>query len=112
LTWLSHLKTAQRTANRLFWLASFSRNRDPSHMLEPARHVPLRPLPWNPSEVSTAIEDAVSDALAHFGGERFWPAHPLDGGVPDGQTSFYFGATGVIWALEYLRRVGATKAPF
>ena len=54
----------------------------------------------------------MSDALAHFDAARFWPAHPLDEGVPDGQTSFYFGATGVIWALEYLHRIGATKARF
>ena len=33
-------------------------------------------------------------------------------GLPDGTASFYFGATGVIWALDYLRRVGATKASF
>jgi Lanthionine synthetase C-like protein len=81
-------------------------------MLEHARHVPLRPLPWNASEVAKAIEEAVSDALAHFNVERFWPAHPLEEGLPDGHTSFYFGATGVIWALEYLRRVGATEAGF
>jgi hypothetical protein len=28
--------------------------------------------------------------------ERFWPAHPLDEGIRDGNTSFYIGATGVI----------------
>jgi hypothetical protein len=81
-------------------------------MLEHARHVPLRPLPWNASEVATAIEEAVSDALVHFEFERFWPAHPLDEGLPDGHTSFYCGATGVIWALEYLGRMGATKTCF
>src|SRR5262249_51787527 len=44
--------------------------------------------------------------------ERFWPAHPLDEGVRDGHTSFYFGAAGVIWGIDYLGRVGATKARF
>jgi hypothetical protein len=77
-------------------------------MLDPARYVPLRSLPWNADEARAAIEDIVSDAQAHFDQEQFWPAHPLDDGASDGHTSFYFGATGVIWALDYLRRLGAT----
>jgi hypothetical protein len=32
--------------------------------------------------------------------------------LEDGHSSIYFGAAGVIWALEHLRRVGATKADF
>jgi hypothetical protein len=79
-------------------------------MLENPRHVPLRPIPWNAIAVSAAIEEIIVDALANFNGERFWPAHPLEDGMQDGDTSFYVGATGVIWALEYLRRVGATKS--
>ena len=79
-------------------------------MTEPARHVPLRPIAWNESAAKAAIEDIVADG--HFDGERFWPAHPLDEGIRDGHTSFYFGATGVIWGIDYLGRVGATKARF
>jgi lanthionine synthetase-like protein len=81
-------------------------------MWEPARHVPLSLLTWNAGEVSAAIEDIAADALAHFDHELFWPAHPLEDGLPDGTTSFYMGATGVIWALDYLRRVGAIKPAF
>jgi len=79
-------------------------------MPETVRHVPLRPLRWSAGEASAAIEEIAADALAQFDGERFWPAHPLEDGLPDGTTSFYMGATGVIWALDYLRRVGATRA--
>ena len=81
-------------------------------MIEPARHVPLRPIPWNASDAAAAIEDIVADGLEHFDGERFWPAHPLDEGIRDGHTSFYFGATGMIWGIDYLGRVGATKTRF
>ena len=81
-------------------------------MLEKSRHVPLRDATWSADEAARAIDEIVSDALAHLDAERFWPAHPLDDGVSDGNTSFYFGATGVMWALEYLRRVGATRADF
>jgi lantibiotic modifying enzyme len=80
-------------------------------MLEQNRHVPLRPLAWNVNEAEAAIEDIVADALAHFDADRFWPAHPLDEKLSDGHTSFYFGATGMIWALDYLRQVG-TKTHF
>jgi hypothetical protein len=81
-------------------------------MIDPTRHVPLRPLPWSEEDAVTAIEEIVSDALAHFDAERFWPAHPLDERSQDGHTSFYRGATGVIWGIEYLSRVGATKTHY
>ena len=81
-------------------------------MIEHARHVPLRPIPWRESEAAAAIEDIVADGLEHFDAERFWPAHPLDEGVRDGNTSFYIGAAGVIWGIDYLGRVGATKVRF
>ena len=38
-------------------------------------------------------------------------AHPLDEGIRDGHTNFYFGATGMIWGIDYLA-VGVTKARF
>src|SRR5512132_1421382 len=81
-------------------------------MIEHARHVPLRHIPWRESEAAAAIEDIVADGLEHFDAERFWPAHRLDEGIREGHTSFYFGATGVIWGIDYLVRVGATNARF
>ena len=81
-------------------------------MIEQVRHLPLRPIRWSDSDVTAAIEDIVADGLEHFDAGRFWPAHPLDEGIRDGHTSFYFGATGMMWGLEYLRRVGATNAQF
>jgi hypothetical protein len=81
-------------------------------MIEPSRHVPLRPVPWDQSAVAQAINEIVADALNHFDGDRFWPAHPLDGGIKDGHSSIYFGAAGVIWALDYLNREGATEVRF
>jgi hypothetical protein len=78
-------------------------------MIDSARHIPLQSLLWDADTVSAAIDEIVSDALTHFGGERFWPAHPLDD-AKDGNSSFYFGAAGTIWGLDYLRRIGATTA--
>src|SRR5262245_45408171 len=76
-------------------------------MYEPARHVPLVSAPWDADIARAAIVEIVEDALARYGAEKFWPAHPMDDGLEDGATNLYFGATGVIWALDYLHRCGA-----
>ena len=81
-------------------------------MVDHARHVPLQPTPWIADEACSAIDEIVSDALRRFDERRFWPSHPLEDGLPDGHAGFYVGATGVIWALEYLKRVGATEIHF
>ena len=78
-------------------------------MIEPARHVPLDATPWDEGVAVAAIEEIVSDALAHFEQERFWPAHPSDD-TKDGNSTPYLGAAGMIWGLDYLKRVGATNA--
>jgi hypothetical protein len=79
-------------------------------MIDPARHVPLRPLLWDENDARAAIDEIVVDGLAGFDAVRFWPAHPSDDGLADGNTSFYFGATGMIWGLDYLSRIGASRA--
>jgi hypothetical protein len=79
-------------------------------MIERARHVPLRLAPWDRSDIERAIEEIVVDALGHFENDGFWPAHPLDDLREGGNSSVYFGASGVIWALDYLWRTGATKS--
>ena len=81
-------------------------------MIDQSRHVPLLSAPWDSSDAATAIDEIVADALAQFDRERFWPSHALDGRVKDGHSSIYVGAAGVIWALEYLSRQGATEARF
>ncbi|HEX9325148.1 MAG TPA: LanC-like protein [Reyranella sp.] len=78
-------------------------------MIEAARYVPLRALAWDERTALAAIDEIVSDALSHFDEEAFWPAHPLDN-AKDGDSSLYGGAAGVVWGLDYLRRIGATKA--
>ena len=77
-------------------------------LFDAARHVPLRPLSWRPDEARAAIDDIVDDAVDHLDPQHFWPAHPLDE-IGDGHTSFYAGATGMVWALDYLARSGATR---
>ena len=81
-------------------------------MIDRSRHVPLHETAWNAAEASSAIDEIAADAIDRFDPERFWPAHPQDDNVADGNTSLYIGAAGVVWALDYLARIGATKARF
>jgi len=81
-------------------------------LIEHARHVPLSSALWSESDAAAAIEEIVADGIEHFDAERFWPAHPLDEGTSDGHASLYFGATGMMWGIDYLARVGAIDARF
>ena len=78
-------------------------------MITAGRHRPLAKYAWDESAVRAAIEEIAVDATVHFHPDAFWPAHPNDDGVGDGNPSFYYGAGGVIWALDYLHRIGATR---
>jgi hypothetical protein len=76
-------------------------------LFDPARHLPLPPDPWDADAARRAIQEIVDDALDRFDPEQFWPVHPLDEIAPEPSTSIYFGAAGVLWALDHLRRAGA-----
>src|SRR4051812_43410723 len=77
-------------------------------MIVLGRHRALTHDAWSELAARAAIEEIAADAIAQFDPDTFWPGHPSDDGVGDGNPSFYVGATGVIWALDYLHRIGAT----
>jgi hypothetical protein len=78
-------------------------------MIALGRHRPLVHDAWSESAVRAAIENIAADAVAHFDPDGFWPGHPSGEGENDGDPSFYKGAADVIWALDYLHRIGATR---
>ena len=78
-------------------------------MIVLGRHRPLTQDAWSELAVRAVIEEIAADAISHFDPEGFWPGHPSDDGAVDGNPSFYWGAAGVIWALDYLHRIGATR---
>jgi hypothetical protein len=53
-------------------------------MIVLGRHRPLAHDAWSELAVRAAIEEIATDAIAHFDPDRFWPAHPSDDGVGDG----------------------------
>ena len=81
-------------------------------LYEPAQFESLIDEPWAPARVEDAIADIVADADAAFDPEALWPAHEWDGReAPLPLTALYAGASGVIWALDALRRRGHADTP-
>ena len=81
-------------------------------MYEEARHEQLSETDWDEERVHAAIDRIVRDTHTRFDPQKLWPMHPLDQFRDDYTKPFkmlYFGAAGVIWALDYLDRIGATK---
>jgi hypothetical protein len=78
-------------------------------MYDPSRHLALISTDWDPDAARCAIQEIVDDAATRFDPDGLWPSHPLDEGVPDGNASLYFGAAGVLWALDFLKREGAAE---
>lgn len=82
---------------------------------DPARHETLLPVAWDEARVRATIARIVDDTVAAFSPDTLWPPHPrdLDPG-DDPQAPFpglYFGAAGVVWALDYLNAAGAAASP-
>ena len=78
-------------------------------MFQRTRHFAPRFRPWDASEARAAIQEIAADAQSMLDPVGLWPSHPMEDGVPDGTGSIYFGAAGVIWALDYLHRAGAQR---
>ena len=74
-------------------------------LFEPARHEILTTTPWSDVAAQSAIAAIVEDTVAQFDPDRLWPVHPRDD-QKDAirRCTLYFGAAGVILALQQLQR--------
>jgi Lanthionine synthetase C-like protein len=76
-------------------------------LYEPTQFEPLIDEPWDPARVDDAISTIVADVDSAFDPAALWPAHEWDGWEePLPLKTLYVGASGVIWALDALRRSG------
>jgi lantibiotic modifying enzyme len=76
-------------------------------LYDPVQFEPLSEEPWKPARAEDAIRSIVADTDAAFDPETLWPAHEWDAGdTPLPLEGLYVGASGVIWALDALRRGG------
>jgi hypothetical protein len=76
-----------------------------SALHDPDAHEPLRAAEWDPARAREAIARIVEDTSARFSPAAWWPVHPRDVEQDDADvpsTTFYYGAAGVIWALDQL----------
>ncbi len=77
----------------------------------PERHVPLQSIPWVRDEALREIAAIVKDTEAALTTHAWWPLHPRDEDErpsPPPKT-LYMGATGVMWAMEFLAQKGVAK---
>jgi len=77
-------------------------------LFEPERHQALSSERWDEQFARTAINRVAADAMRDFSATRLWPTHPDDSKPQANLYNLYSGAAGVIWALDYLRRSGAS----
>jgi lantibiotic modifying enzyme len=77
-------------------------------LFDPRAHEPLADAPWNAAEAEAAIREIARDADDALREGEWWPLHPLDddGKTPDAIHGVYFGAAGVLWALDHLAVAG------
>jgi hypothetical protein len=81
-------------------------------LFDPKRHEPLAATPWDEAFARGWIARYAEDANAAFSRECLWPTHPRDAGKDIADTPcpmLYFGAAGVIWALDRLAHAGAVE---
>jgi hypothetical protein len=76
-------------------------------LYSPDEFEPLTDDPWDEARVRAAIQAIAGDAEAAFDPDGLWPANEWDAwGSAVPLKGLYCGATGVIWALDALRRRG------
>jgi lanthionine synthetase-like protein len=79
-------------------------------LYESEQFEPLTDEPWDPARVADAIAAIVADADAAFDPDGLWPAEEWDGWQePLPLKCLYVGASGVVWALDALRRRGRAE---
>ena len=71
---------------------------------DPARHEPLRSLPWDADRAREAIDHIVRGAERRFESGGWWPMHARDaeGNDKAGEPNYtlYFGAAGVVFGAR------------
>jgi Lanthionine synthetase C-like protein len=79
-------------------------------LYDPELHEPLTDEPWDEGRVRDAIGRIVADVDAAFDLEQLWPAEEWDVYLATPPLkNLYVGASGVIWALDALRRRGLAE---
>jgi Lanthionine synthetase C-like protein len=80
-------------------------------LYSPEAYEPLTEALWDERRVRAAVREIVADADAAFDPDELWPAHEWDAWkAPPPLTCLYCGASGVLFALDVLRRRGLAES--
>jgi len=83
-------------------------------LFEPERHEALTTVTWSNAKAREGVIEIAEDALA-AGRHTLWPLHPDDGAgdelYPNDAVCLYFGAAGVVLALDWLSAQVGTPLP-
>jgi hypothetical protein len=80
----------------------------------PANYEPLTDEPWDEARIRDRVAALVAETDSSFDPDAFWP--PVEdwdaagGTAPLPLTTLYRGASGVVWALDVLRRRGLAES--
>lgn len=74
------------------------------------RHFPLSGKKWDANKAKSAMQEIAVDTLANLTSGYLWPTHPLDNNIA--HHGFYFGTSGVSWAINNLKQAGAIDINF
>src|SRR4029453_13171909 len=77
-------------------------------LFEPERHQALSSDRWDEQLARAVVNRIAADTVRDFSATTLWPTHPDDSKSRATFYNLYMGAAGVIWALDYLKRSGAT----
>jgi hypothetical protein len=81
-----------------------------SELFDPSNHRPLAGPAWSEGAARDGVAEIVSDAVSAFGGpKRLWPNAAEDLEETDADVPYrnvYFGAAGVVWAIQHLAPKG------
>jgi lantibiotic modifying enzyme len=80
-------------------------------LYQPERHLPITKNQWNAQVVEETISTILNRCLTDYTAEKFWPM-PEDEWKGQTTTSIYFGAMGILWAIDYLQKYIASQLPF
>ena len=79
-------------------------------MYDPANHESLSESQWSEEEARDAVAAIVAEAESAWNPRSWWPLHPVDQDEDGAETApeavLFCGASGVVWALDALRRAG------
>ncbi len=78
-------------------------------MFDKSRHYPLNEIQWDVDQIQRTIRNITNDAVNSFDSENGWPCHPMDSFTG---CNFYMGSAGVLWAVDYLQKLGVSETIF